>query len=75
MIIDQVRRVRENAPFKPFTLFLSDQRRFEIPHADYLWILPGGRSIGVAHEDGTAEFIDPVHITTLKMAGPNGAES
>jgi len=75
MNLEQVRRVREQAPFKPFTLFLTDQRRFEIRHPDFIWLVPGGLSIGVAHDDGTAEFIDPMHITTLKLAGSNGEES
>ena len=74
MTVDQVRRVREQAPFKPFTLFLSDQRRFEIRHPDFLWVVPTGRALGVAHDDGTAEFIDPLHITTLKMSNQNSAE-
>ena len=67
MNIDQIKKARDQAPFKPFTIFMSDQRKFEIKHPDYLWVLPGGRSLGVAHDDGTAEFINPLHITTLKV--------
>jgi hypothetical protein len=56
MTAEQVKQARENAPFKPFTLFLSDQRKFEIQHPDLLWIIPGGRSIAIAHENGAAEM-------------------
>jgi hypothetical protein len=38
MTAEQVRKAREQAPFKPFTIYLSDQRRFEINHQDSLWV-------------------------------------
>jgi hypothetical protein len=52
---------------------LSDQRRFEIPHQDFVWIVPGGRTIGIADEHGTVEIVDLVHVTSLKLNG--GGES
>ena len=67
MTTEQVRKAREQAPFKAFTIYLSDQRRFEIPHPDFLWVMPGGRTIGIADENGTAEIVDLVHVTSLKL--------
>jgi hypothetical protein len=69
MIAEQVRKARERAPFKPFIIFLSDQRQFLIPHHDFIWIVPGGRTIGIADENGAVEIIDLVHITSLKLNG------
>ncbi len=69
MTAEQVRRTREKAPFKAFTIHLSDQRRFEIPHPDFLWVMPGGRTIGIADETGAAEIVDLVHVTSLKLSG------
>ncbi len=69
MTAEQVRKAREKAPFKPFTIYLSDQRRFEIPHQDFVWIVPGGRTIGIADEAGAVEIVDLVHVTTLKLTG------
>ena len=69
MTAEQVRQSREQAHFKPFTLFLSDQRRFEVKHPDFLWVMPGGRSIAIAHENGAAEIIDLIHVTSLKTNG------
>jgi len=66
---EQVRKAREQAPFKAFTIYLSDQRRFEIPHPDFLWVMPGGRTIGIADENGAAEIVDLVHVTSLKLNG------
>jgi hypothetical protein len=69
MTAEQVRKAREKAPFKPFTIYLSDQRRFEIPHQDFVWIVPGGRTIGIADEHGAVEIVDLVHVTSLKLNG------
>ncbi len=69
MTAEQIRRAREKAPFKPFTIFLSDQRRFEIPRPDFLWVMPGGRTIGIADESGAAEIVDLVHVTSVKLNG------
>jgi hypothetical protein len=69
MTAEQVRKAREQAPFKAFTIYLSDQRRFEIPHQDFLWVMPGGRTIGIADENGAAEIVDLVHVTSLNLNG------
>lgn len=63
---DQIKAAREQAPFRAFTLHLSDQRQFPIRHPDFLWIVPGGRTVAVAHENGAVELIDLIHITRLK---------
>ena len=69
MTAEQVRKAREQAPFKAFMIYLSDQRRFEIPHPDFLWVMPGGRTIGIADENGAAEIVDLVHVRSLKLNG------
>jgi hypothetical protein len=68
MTVEQVRKAREQAPFKPFTIYLSDQRRFEIPHQDFLWVTPNGRTIGIADENGAAEIVDLLDVTSLKLS-------
>jgi hypothetical protein len=72
MTAEQISRAHRQAPFKPFTLFLSDQRRFEIRHPDFLWVIPGGRLVGVADDAGAVELIDLLHITALRLSGTEG---
>lgn len=69
MTAEQIRKAREKAPFKPFTIYLSDQRRFQIPHPDFVWVMPGGRTIGIADDTGAAEIVDLVHVTSVKLNG------
>lgn len=74
MTFAEIKRAKEQAPFRPFTLFISDQRQFEIKHPDFLYLVPGGRTIVLAHEDGGVEILDLVHVTSLK-SGANGIPS
>ena len=69
MTADQVRKARARAPFQPFTIDLSDQRRFVIPQPDFLWVMPGGRTLGIADENGAAEIMDLVQVTSLELSG------
>jgi hypothetical protein len=69
MTAEQIKRAKEQAPFRPFTIFLSDQRQFRINHSDYLWLIPGGRTLAVAHDDGSAEIIDLIHVTSISAQG------
>ncbi|HTS16708.1 MAG TPA: hypothetical protein VMP11_03975 [Verrucomicrobiae bacterium] len=72
MTAEQVKKVRERAPFQEYRLFLSDQRSFLIEHLDFLWVIPGGRNIAIADNAGAVEIIDLIHVTSLKV---NGAQS
>jgi hypothetical protein len=72
---EQISSARNQAPFKPFTLFLSDQRRFEIRHPEFLRVIPGGRWVGVADEAGAIALVDPLHITTLELNGAKGVSA
>ena len=67
MTHEQVRKARDTAPFRPFTIYLSDQRRFEVQHPDFVWVVPGGRTIGLADQHGAVEIIDLVHVTSLTL--------
>ena len=75
MTANQVRKARDQAPFRPFTICLFDQRRFPIRHADFLWVVPGDRTIGVADERGAVELIDLLHVSSLSIEGSEGVDA
>ena len=68
MTSDQIKKTHARAPFRAFKIHLSDQRSFEIRHAEYLWVMPGGKNIAIADDSGSAEIIDLNHVTSLKVA-------
>ncbi|MBI5388584.1 MAG: hypothetical protein HZA90_28305 [Verrucomicrobia bacterium] len=50
--------------FRPFTLHLSDGRKYAVPHAEF--ILVTQHSVAVADKDGYIESLDPAHIVSLR---------
>lgn len=67
MTIDQVRKLHRAAPFKPFDVHLADGRAFSVEHPELLAIIPPGRTIVVGLADGTAEVVDLLLVTSLKL--------
>ncbi len=60
--IEQIRQ-RLRGGFRPFVLHLSDGRKFEVPHPEF--ILVTGHSVAVANERGLVEILDPVRIVSI----------
>jgi len=58
MTIEQLREVHRAQPFRPFTLELADGQKVHVPHPEFLWHLPGGRTVFVAVSDEAAKIID-----------------
>ena len=73
MTAEQIRRAHAQTPFKPFSVFLSDQRHFPVAHPEYLWLIPGGRTIGIADDSGAVEIIDLVYVTSLRLEDSKAA--
>ena len=34
-----------------------------------MWVVPGGRTIGIADQSGAVEIIDLIDVTSLKLNG------
>jgi hypothetical protein len=66
-MIEQIRKRLENG-FVPFALRLSDGRRFEIPHRDFIAISP--RTLVVIDKDELAISIDPLHVVSAEDISP-----
>jgi hypothetical protein len=65
---DQLRSALRAAPFVPFRLHLVDQRAFDVPHREFAWLLPSGRTVYVAATDAE-ETIDVSLIVSLAPLG------
>lgn len=72
MTLQQLRKAHQSKPFKPFSLRTAG-REHHVPHPEFLWILPGGRTIAVADADGAAEIIDLLLVESLHFAGSRGS--
>lgn len=67
MTIDQVRKLHRATPFKPFDVHLADGRSLAVEHPEILAVIPPGRTIVVGLADGTAEIVDLLLVTSLKL--------
>jgi len=76
MIAEEIRRLLQSRPFKPFRLHLSDQSEHGVPHNDWAMINPAGTMMVVMDEAGYFDWLCTAHITRISnVGGPQGHES
>jgi hypothetical protein len=63
MIIDQIKALLGNG-FRPFALCLSDGRKFNVPHRDFIAL--SSKSVVVYDEQEPAHIINPLHIVSIE---------
>lgn len=68
MMLAQLRQLLTATPFVPFRVHVAEQKALDVPHPEWVWLLPGGTSIAVAEGDGSAHFINLVHVTRLEVS-------
>lgn len=69
VVADIIRRL--DAPdFRPFTLFLSDGSRHEIPSRDHCTVTRLLRRIELEYDDLTMVRVNPLHITRIEERKP-----
>jgi hypothetical protein len=74
MTIEQLRRLYEAQPFRPFNIHLADGREVAVPNRGFIWTVPTGRTIFVALPDGSADIIDLLLVTDVVVSPTtNGA--
>ena len=67
MTIEQLRKIHESRPFRPFAIHLADGRKIRVPHPEFLWTPPRNqRTFVVSDVRGLVEVIDLLLVTSLK---------
>lgn len=72
MTIENLRRMYEARPFRPFAIHAADGRVFPVPHPEFLAYDTEGRTIVALRNDGAFSILDLSLITELE-ALPNDA--
>ena len=74
--IQQVRDAMHRAPFRGFTVRLSDGRHFVISHPDFISVspIPQGRDL-VIHDDVGTHRIDLLHVVEVSEPDPGQVSS
>ena len=68
MTIEQVRRLYDAQPFRPFIIHLAGGRQVTVPHREFMMSAPSGRTVVVCLPDDTFEIIDLLLVTDLEVA-------
>ena len=63
MNIERIRKMVTNG-FRPFTLYLSDGRKFSVPHPEFVAV--GKRVVVVIGKNDHVNTVDPLHIVSLE---------
>ena len=69
MDVATLKRFAEARPFQPFKLVLSNDRKLDVPHPQFIAISPVGHAAVVWYEDGGAEHVDLNLVVSLKTNG------
>jgi hypothetical protein len=69
MTVEQIRKAQQARPFKAFTLRTGGGREYHVPHPEFLFITPPGRTIIVADTDGAVELLDLLLVESLHFDG------
>jgi hypothetical protein len=74
--IEDIHNLLHDAPFKPFRLFLSNGRKYDVRHPELVMIGRSSLLIGTPAQDVTVPAFDSystvsmLHITDIEMINP-----
>lgn len=74
---EKIREALKAAPFKPFRLHLADQRKFDVFHPEFAWVLPNRRHVLVVSpiDQDTTETIDVGLVVSLSPLPDNASNN
>lgn len=67
MTIDQLKKVHQAQPFRPFHLYLADGSSVPVRHPEMLWRPEAGRTIYVNTAGENVEIIDLLLVTKITL--------
>ena len=71
MTVQQLRAAHRATPFRPFTVHMADGRSFHVPHPDFLFMSPTGRTVIICQEDEEFSILDLLLMTEIQLAQAN----
>ncbi len=67
MRIDDLKKVYQARPFKPFIIRVADGREYKVIHPEFLAFSSSGRSLVVSTPEDVFEIIDTMMIASLHV--------
>ena len=63
---EEIYKLIHNVPFRYFTVFVTDQRKFPVPTRDHIFLGKGGTVI-VQDDAGVIDIISPQQIASVQL--------
>jgi len=73
MTIQEIQRLREERPFKPFRILTADGRKYDVFHPEVLGQSASGRLISIGMPDDSFVTLDLLLVTGIQR-GIKGAK-
>ena len=76
MTIQEIQRLREEKPFRPFRVLTADGRSYDVMHPEFIAQSPSGRMINIGLPDDSFATIDLLLVTAVQKGikpGKNGS--
>lgn len=67
MNVEQIKAASRAEPFRPFVLHLSDGCEIPVPHPEFLYLFPSGRTVLIAQADESFNIVDSLLVTDLEF--------
>jgi hypothetical protein len=67
---ESLREVVHAEPFRAFRLILASGERLPVPHPEWVWLLPKGRTVGWTDEDERVKLLDVGLLLGVEMDTP-----
>lgn len=65
---DELKKILHAVPFKPFTVYMPNDRAFEIPHSDFACLTPRGRTLIIAsNQSEGVDILDVPRIARMEI--------
>ncbi len=65
-MIEEIRRLLEQVPFRPFTIVTSSGQQYVVKSLDHITLGPTAKQVGIWHDDGTLSVLSPLHIVSIE---------
>ena len=75
MVIEQLRKLYQAQPFRPFTMHLADGRQLPVVHREFIMVAPSGRTAIVYQPDDSFNIVDLLLVTDLEVKAQATSQS
>jgi len=66
MTIQEIRRLREETPFRPFRILTADGKKYDVLHPEFMGQTPSGRFITIGLPDDSSVMLDLLLVVGIQ---------